>query len=312
MSERCVIIRTYKMFVKKILVLLVIPFQMYGQKTISGKITDSDTGLGLEFASVALKGRPVGTYTDSTGYFSLLIPQGYPVDSIFISSIGYEHTAVSYSIISEKPLDISLKPTIYALREVTITTKKRVKKIGATKKSSTQLAPIYKGRLLAVLFETGVNQAMISSISFNIANICNKDAKVRVRILNCDTSLLVPMGVHRETFEPLMLSTLPMPTTDMTDEQVIVSNLKKGWNTIDFTGYKVSISSGKFYVALEPVECIGCKKSYWEHWDIMLESDIYLACSKHESNRAYKQFDIPWEGRDKSSFSPLINVTLQY
>lgn len=288
-------------------VLMQIPVQMYGQ-TISGRISDSITGMGIGYATIALKGSSVGAYSDSAGNFSLPIPDGYLADSMVVSSIGYEHLTIPYDTNS---VNISLKPIVYSLREVTITNKQRENKIGAFRLQRNQAIPIYKGGILAVLFETSLKQVMISLVSFNISNICNKNAKLRLRIFSCDTFSLVPKTVHSITLEPIGYSILPMPAIDLLTDQVVIGNLKKGWNTIDLSEYKVSVSSCKFYVALEPVECIGCFDGS-NGSGILNKSDIKLACSKDKGTRfkAAKFFDTYWMGGESTNLFPLINITL--
>jgi hypothetical protein len=86
----------------------------------SGIVRDSETGIGIPFASVvSYIGNWVnGVYCDSLGYFSITI-NNQP-DSICISSIGYQTCQVKVHEISDKLHSIKLKPKIYSLATVII------------------------------------------------------------------------------------------------------------------------------------------------------------------------------------------------
>lgn len=55
--------------------------------TISGKVTDAQTGEGIPFASIILKGKSIGTQTDFEGNFKIITRS--TADSLFVSYIGY-------------------------------------------------------------------------------------------------------------------------------------------------------------------------------------------------------------------------------
>ncbi|MCB0496714.1 MAG: carboxypeptidase-like regulatory domain-containing protein [Cyclobacteriaceae bacterium] len=58
--------------------------------TISGKVTDSETGEVLPYATVGLIGLPIGTITNSQGEFDFHIPAMYSAETFQITMIGYE------------------------------------------------------------------------------------------------------------------------------------------------------------------------------------------------------------------------------
>lgn len=60
----------------------------FTQKTITGKVIDRETGEGIPFASVVLKGTTVGTTTDFEGHFKINTSQR--ADSIEASYVGYQ------------------------------------------------------------------------------------------------------------------------------------------------------------------------------------------------------------------------------
>ncbi len=63
-------------------------FEAIAQTTVSGQVTDSETGEGLIGVNIAIQGKVVGTITDADGNFSLSTSTPPPF-TLVISSIGY-------------------------------------------------------------------------------------------------------------------------------------------------------------------------------------------------------------------------------
>src|SRR5690606_40313860 len=59
-------------------------------QTISGQVTDQETGEALEFVNVGVLNRNIGTVTDEQGNFSLPLSPKNDADTLRISLIGYE------------------------------------------------------------------------------------------------------------------------------------------------------------------------------------------------------------------------------
>lgn len=56
---------------------------------VSGKVIDEQTGKGIEFVAVGIKGRALGTITNALGIFQLHIPGGASNDTLQFSIVGY-------------------------------------------------------------------------------------------------------------------------------------------------------------------------------------------------------------------------------
>jgi hypothetical protein len=56
--------------------------------TISGKVTDAETGEGMPFVNVYFKGTTVGTTTDFNGNYNLIVTN--PADTLYASYVGYK------------------------------------------------------------------------------------------------------------------------------------------------------------------------------------------------------------------------------
>ena len=78
--------------------------------TISGNVTDIDTGEPLVYASVGLKDQAIGTITNLAGDFDLHIPEGIQAEKIVISTLGYFDYVVNIeNAISAEKLKIELQ-----------------------------------------------------------------------------------------------------------------------------------------------------------------------------------------------------------
>ena len=76
---------------RKLLIIILVFFPLYGQVTISGSVTNED-GKILPGANILLKGTNLGVVSDQEGQFILNIPKDYYINShgeINVSYIGY-------------------------------------------------------------------------------------------------------------------------------------------------------------------------------------------------------------------------------
>src|SRR5687768_12849434 len=60
----------------KLLALLIglLPFTLYGQTTVSGKVTDAGSGTALPGVSVVIVGTTIGTSTTANGTYTITLP----------------------------------------------------------------------------------------------------------------------------------------------------------------------------------------------------------------------------------------------
>jgi len=89
--------------------------------TLSGILTDSETGESLPFASIIVKGTSNGSSTNADGYFTL---HNVPSDTstLIASYIGYEKREIKLNPnLSKTKLAITIKPSSLNLNEVIIT-----------------------------------------------------------------------------------------------------------------------------------------------------------------------------------------------
>src|SRR5262245_6539228 len=61
------------------------------QITISARAVDKETNEPLPFASVGIKGKPIGTITNLQGEFDFHFPAEYRNDLFVVSMLGYQN-----------------------------------------------------------------------------------------------------------------------------------------------------------------------------------------------------------------------------
>ncbi|MCC7503877.1 MAG: SusC/RagA family TonB-linked outer membrane protein [Saprospiraceae bacterium] len=99
----------------------------YGQRQITGSVTDSETGEPLIGATVAAVGAPVGAVTDLDGRYSVRLPEG--VTQIRFSYSGYTDQIIDLG--ASNVLDVQLIPGL-ALQETVVIGYGTVKREDAT------------------------------------------------------------------------------------------------------------------------------------------------------------------------------------
>jgi hypothetical protein len=97
-------------------------FTALGQNlTISSRALDKDTREPLPFASVGIKGKPIGTITNLQGEFDFHFPQQYKNEMFVISMLGYQNYEVPvWSIVESKDAEILLPKSTTVLKTVVI------------------------------------------------------------------------------------------------------------------------------------------------------------------------------------------------
>ena len=84
--------------------------------TVSGTVSDANTGEPVPFASIQIKGTMTGGSTDADGVYSIAVPS----DGVLIfSSIGYETTEVKVD--GKIVRNVTLKPDSEMLESVVVT-----------------------------------------------------------------------------------------------------------------------------------------------------------------------------------------------
>ena len=107
------------------LLLLTFSFPLQGQ-ILRGVVLDEQSGDPIDFASVFFSGTFVGTTTGQNGAFELDISK-YRNRPLSISAVGYYPRTIS-DLDPARSLQVSLRPRVFEIEEVSITTKSLVRK----------------------------------------------------------------------------------------------------------------------------------------------------------------------------------------
>ncbi|MBT1704689.1 TonB-dependent receptor [Chryseosolibacter indicus] len=92
---------------------------VYAQTTISGKVADAATGETLAGVNIVVKGKVIGTITNTNGQFSLAVNDAPPFTLVF-SFVGYQSQEVSISDNSATGLDIKLSEQTVLGQEIVV------------------------------------------------------------------------------------------------------------------------------------------------------------------------------------------------
>ena len=103
-----------------LLFVLFIPGLIFSQSQ-KGKVLSSETNSGIGFVNIGIIGKNIGTVSDESGNYTIIIDSIYDHDSLRFSMIGYEPKSFLISYFKENSIKIvSLKPIIYNIQEVKV------------------------------------------------------------------------------------------------------------------------------------------------------------------------------------------------
>jgi len=108
-----------------VFILYLIPFALFAQRTVSGRITDAENSEPVSGASVFFTGTTVGATTDISGNYRLVLPAGDGSHRLAVSHVGYQ--PVFRDIEPEKiSQTINVALQLQEIEEVTVTAKSSV------------------------------------------------------------------------------------------------------------------------------------------------------------------------------------------
>lgn len=134
--------------------------------TVSGKITDSQSGEGLPGVSILVKGTAIGTISDIDGKYTVNVPADDAV--LVVSYVGFVKEEMPVN--GKNIIDISMTPDITALEEIVVIGYGEQKKsvvtgaISSVKSADLEKQPVYRveqalqGRTSGVTIATGSGQ----------------------------------------------------------------------------------------------------------------------------------------------------------
>lgn len=147
---------------KKILTFLLFlgSFTTFAQEkfTISGTISEADTGETLIGVNVIIPSLQTGTVTNQYGYYSITLPKGDY--EIVYSSIGFASQKIQISLVENKKKDLELATDTESLDEVVIETDNERLDVRSSQMSANTLSTTTIKKIPVVLGEVDVIKAI--------------------------------------------------------------------------------------------------------------------------------------------------------
>lgn len=215
-----------------LLFFLSLPVLLSAQQ-LTGRITDSESGIAIGFASIGLTKSNKGTNAGADGHFS--IPQSLIVnnDSLIVSCVGY--TTIKLAIQKDKSFyDIQLQKKTSVLREVIVRSFKKTITLPWEKQTNITLSTMGINTQVARLLEVPEIFSRLESVRVATGGhgflSKNEEARFRIRIYDYD-------------------STFDIPGADLCDSVIEVTG--KGVITVKLEKYGIIIPQKRFFVSIQ-------------------------------------------------------------
>ena len=160
-------------------ILFVFTFSESIGQTCTGKVLDAETQLPIEYVSIGIIGKDIGTVSDSEGNYSIRPGELSDPDSIRFSCVGYEPFTLNLNALKEEPQrTVLLKPKTLLLDEVVVLPSVFKEKILGNKYAGTMIQGGFSDNKMG--YECGVllkikKRALLEKFRCNIAN-CSYDS----------------------------------------------------------------------------------------------------------------------------------------
>jgi len=203
---------------------------------LKGTVRNIENGNPLEFAGIQLKNSGKGGITDRNGNFSFQVKRSELIDSIEVSSLGYEKsTYVASGFIEGSEHVVYLKLKMINLQTVNISARDfKIKNAG--NHSILSFGSIYidtQGQQTALFIENKKNRnGIISSVSYYLSDKGNVQSPFRIRIYEKDT-------INGK------------PGKDLLKEMLVAQPKEGGWFKIDVSQFNIDVPKDGFFVAIE-------------------------------------------------------------
>lgn len=292
---------------QKLIVLLFITASTisFGQHSVSGKITDEETGEPVIGATIYSPDLEKGTISDLNGKFTLLNISGQEIELV-ISSLGYATKTIEVSLAADNEINIELIPSAIEMEEVIISTPfhqlqsenvMMVERVNTDDLSKSGAASLAQGisdiaGVSVISTGSGIGKPVIRGLSSNRILVYTQGVRLEnqqyggehglgvnssgiesVEVIKGPATLLYGsdalggvLYLNPEDYAPADSSTLDFKTTYYTNTLGIESNL----------GYKTSAQTWKFLI----------RGNYAVHSDYQTGNDLRV------TNTRFNEFDL--------------------
>ena len=231
------------------LLLLLHSFCIFSQSTIEGYVRDAKTHSILPYVNIGIIGKNVGTVSNNTGWFKILIDSKYINDSLRFSMIGYNSKTfvVSDAVkLLNNTADIELEENAIQLDEVVILSRDLKEKILGNETESTAIVAGFStnelGNEVGIVSKIKKKPTYIQEFNVNIASNKYDTLKFRINFYTLKDGL---------------------PESNILRQPIIVNTtLKNGKLSIDLRKYNIEVEND-FFAALEWIEDLGSNGLYF-------------------------------------------------
>lgn len=222
---------------KSIGIILLFPYFIYAQNTLTGKVVNAKTKLPVPFATVGIINQNVGTSAAEDGIFTLSMVTTAAIDTILVSCTGYTTLKMPYRFNEKESLTIELNEITNILNTVVLTNKKRLTEVALN--DFTSCGTYFIGSngyqtQLAQHFYMQEADAILTSIKicrFSMGIFYPEKTIFRVRIYDIDT-------------------VTKAPSIDLCDQIIEVKSSKR-YIYLNLAKYNIHIPGKDFFVAIE-------------------------------------------------------------
>ena len=291
-TTRWLNINRYPIIIVICLQLVLFPLSLNGQEILQGQVIDTTkSNTPINFVSIGIIGGDVGTITNDSGIFQLLISKDHSNDSLTFSKIGYYPKKIKVAdLLIQKGIKIILVPKITQLNEVLITANgTNIKSKGNITRAKWAVMGISSGSLgseLGTVIHFSSNPISVKAFNFHILSNHPDSAKFRFNIYNFDR--VVSENVLNEN----IYFTIPGKYT--------------GDFSVDLSKYHIALSNDVF-ITVEPVAIFYTKIDSLPNNEN--NSRILISGTITGSNAFYRKVSLGKWQKVKYSFSPGFWVT---
>lgn len=154
--------------------------------TCKGQVLDANTGDPIEYVSIGVEKRNVGTVSTQDGLFAILLDSKYDNDTITFSSIGYDNFRTSVADLKAMSnINITLMPRDIELREVVVDPVKLRARILGNQYSGTKVNAGFntnkKGNEVGILLDIK-KPTFLEEVTFNLVKCSYSNLFYRLNI----------------------------------------------------------------------------------------------------------------------------------
>lgn len=179
---------------KRIFILFFFPIVNYSQ-IFYGYVKDSVTSEPLTYANIVFSNKNIGTYSDEKGYFNVQKNYSSDVDTLIISSVGYDTKKIplkSYKSNETINLNINLSQTSITLEEVVIKPKFDIQyseyNLGEKKIDNVSLSSLIGNQIATFIINPYKKEGKVNGLVLHLKKVKNikKTAQFNIKFYDYD------------------------------------------------------------------------------------------------------------------------------